>query len=143
MSVKRRESKTAMTVRDLMSKRILDCEPQQSLTEAAARMRSERVSALALVVGDEIVGVITERDLMRAITDGRDPSMVHISEYMTQSPHTIEAHEEARHAASIMIKHRVRHLPVTEHGRLAGFLSARDLLALEPWPVMVPVVEPW
>jgi CBS domain-containing protein len=43
----------------------------------------------------------------------------------------------------MMVKHRVRHLPVTDGGRLIGFFSARDLLALTPWPLNLPIGENW
>ena len=62
---------------------------------------------------------------------------------MTQSPRTIDAGQDAAQAAALMITHHVRHLPVTEGGRLAGFLSARDLLAIDPWPETLPPAEAW
>lgn len=70
-------------------------------------------------------------------------STTHISQYMTHSPRTIDSSELATDAAAVMIKHRVRHLPVTDRGRLIGFLSARDLLALSPSPKDLPIGEPW
>jgi CBS domain-containing protein len=112
------------------------------LVEAAAEMRAHRISALAVLDNGTIVGIITERDLLRAIADGRNPGETHVSQYMTHSPRTIEASEMATTAAAVMVKHRVRHLPVTDKGRLIGFLSARDLLSLKPWPEL-PIGEPW
>jgi CBS domain-containing protein len=131
------------TVRELMAKSIVSGDPRQSLVAAAAQMRAHRISALAVLDGEAIVGIITERDLMRAMADGREPARTHVSQYMTQSPKTIEAAEPAAKAAAIMVKHRVRHLPVTLGGRLIGFLSARDLLALQPWPRQLPIGEDW
>ena len=110
------------TVRELMAKSIVSGDPRQSLTEAAAQMRASRVSALAVLDGTTIIGIITEHDLMRAIADGRVPEATHVSEYMTESPRTIEATAPAAKAAQVMVQHRVRHLPVTDGGRLVGFL---------------------
>jgi CBS domain-containing protein len=129
-------------VRDLMAHSVVGGDPRQSLVEAAAEMRAHRISALAVLDNGTIVGIITERDLLRAIADGRDPGETHVSQYMTHSPRTIDASEPAATAAEVMVKHRVRHLPVTEKGRLIGFLSARDLLSLKPWPEL-PIGEPW
>jgi CBS domain-containing protein len=134
---------TKTTVRELMAKSIVSGDPRQSLTEAAAQMRASRISALAVLDVKGIVGIITERDLLRAIADGRIPEATHISQYMTHSPRTIEAAEPAARAAEVMVKHHVRHLPVTDKGRLVGFLSARDLLALKPWPRNLPIGESW
>jgi CBS domain-containing protein len=134
---------TKTAVRELMTTSIVCGDPRQSLTAAAAHMRANRISALAVLDGKEIVGIITERDLLHAIADGRNPEATHISQYMSHSPRTIEAGAPAAKAADIMIKHRVRHLPVTDKGRLIGFLSARDLLALKPWPRKLPIGESW
>ena len=134
---------TTTTVYELMAKSVVSGDPRQSLFDAAAVMRTNRISALAVLDGEAIVGILTERDLLRAIADGRDPQATHISQYMTHSPRTIEADRLAAEAAEIMIKHRVRHLPVTDKGRLIGFLSARDLLVLKPWPLILPIGESW
>jgi len=134
---------TSTTVRELMGKSTESADAQQTLVDAAAQMRAHRTSVLAVIDGQAIVGVITERDFMRAIADGRDPASTHVSDYMTHDPKTIEAGKRAAEAAAIMIKHHVRHIPVTEGGRVIGFLSARDLLALTPWPLNLPIGESW
>jgi CBS domain-containing protein len=134
---------TNTTVRELMGKSTVCADPQQSLVDAAAEMRAHRTSTLAVLDGEAIVGIVTERDFMRAIADGRDPATTHISEYMTHQPLTIEAGKLAAEAAAMMVKHHVRHIPVTDGGRLIGFLSARDLLALTPWPLNLPIGESW
>ena len=125
-----------------MARTVVRGDPRSSLVDAAAEMRSHRISALAVLDNGSIVGIITERDLLRAIADGRNPGETHVSQYMTHSPKTIESSELATAAAEVMIRNRVRHLPVTENGRLVGFISARDLLSLTPWPEL-PIGEPW
>jgi CBS domain-containing protein len=127
-----------------MSRSVVTVDPRVSLTAAATRMRAHRLGSL-VVLGEEqaVVGIITERDLMRALADGRNPGLTHVSEYMTQSPRTIEAARDAAYAAALMVRHRLRHLPVLEGGRPVGLLSARDLLAMEPWPKSLPPLEPW
>lgn len=134
---------SSTTVRELMGKSTVCADPRQTLVDAAAQMRTHRTSVLAVLDGQAIVGVITERDFMRAIADGREPASTHVSEYMTHDPRTIEADKRAAEAAAIMIKHHVRHVPVTDGGRVIGFLSARDLLALTPWPLNLPIGESW
>jgi CBS domain-containing protein len=134
---------TSTTVRELMGKSTVCADRRQSLVDAAAKMRANRTSVLAVLDHEAIVGIITERDFMRAIADGRDPAATHVSEYMTHDPLTIEARRRVAEAAAMMIKHHVRHIPVTDGGRLIGFLSARDLLALTPWPLNLPIGESW
>jgi len=130
------------TVRDLMSRSIVAGDSSQTLVEAAEAMRMHRISALAVLDDQRIIGIITERDFLRAIADGRRPASTHVAQYMTLRPLTIEADEPAVRAAEAMIKRGVRHLPVTEAGKLVGFLSARDLLSLKPWP-KGPIGESW
>jgi CBS domain-containing protein len=132
-----------VSVRDLMAHNVVTVDPRESLTGAAAQMRASRIGSLVVLADGEITGIITERDLMRAIADARDPGATHVSQYMTQSPRTVEAARDAAQAAALMVKHGLRHLPVTDRGQLIGFLSARDLLALEPWPKRLPALEPW
>src|SRR6202162_3752233 len=134
---------TSTTVRELMGKSTVSADPRQTLVDAAAQMRAHRTSVLAVLDGQAIVGVITERDFMRAIADGRDPASTHVSEYMTPAPRNIESGRRAAEAPTMMIKHHVRRIPVTEGGRVIGFLSARDLLALTPWPLNLPIGETW
>lgn len=134
---------TSTTVRELMGKSTACADPRESLVDAAAQMRAQRTSALAVLDGEAIVGIITERDLMRAIADRRDAADTHVSQYMTHDPRTIEAGQLAAQAAEMMVKHHVRHIPVTDRGRLIGFLSARDLLALTPRPLSLPIGESW
>ena len=134
---------TSTTVRELMGKSTACADPRQSLVDAAAEMRAHRTSALAVLDGEAIVGIVTERDLIRAIADDRDPAATHVSQYMTHDPLCMEAGKLAAEAAAMMVKHRVRHIPVTDGGRLIGFLSARDLLALTPQPLNLPIGESW
>jgi CBS domain-containing protein len=118
--------------------------PDDHLADAARRMRHERVGAVAVMVSGRLIGIITERDLMRAVADGVDPERALASERMTPNPSTIDRDELATTAAERMIGLGVRHLPVIDDGRVVGVISARDLLRLgratsleelayEPW----------
>ena len=118
--------------------------PCQSIRAAADRMRERRVGALLVMNEDRLVGIISERDLLRAMADGMDPRFTPTSVCMTPHPSTIEPEAEAAEAAARMVERRVRHLPVVRRGSLLGVISARDLLPLtegvaagargsEPW----------
>jgi CBS domain-containing protein len=105
-------------------------EPEERLTAAAARMRRDGVSALTVMEEGRLVGIITERDLLRAVADGLSTDVVAVAAYMTAAPRTIGAGEEARQAAERMLRLQVRHLPVVRGDRVVGVISARDLLRL-------------
>lgn len=136
-------NRRAPTVRQLMSRTLTAADPRQSLFEAAALMREHQVSSLAVLDGEEPAGIITERDLVRALADGRPPGETHVSQYMTQSPVTVDLDGTAAEAAALMETHHIRHLLVTEHGRVAGCISVRDLLRLRGWIGPMDAHEPW
>jgi CBS domain-containing protein len=79
--------------------------------------------------GDELKGIVTERDLMRATADGVSPRATLASAYMTPDPATIIPEVTVEEAAARMVALRIRHLPVVEEGRVVGVISARDVLA--------------
>jgi CBS domain-containing protein len=107
-------------------------------------MRSDRVGAVTVMEGGRLAGIVTERDLMRAVAEGLDPGRTVASERMTRDPHTIARDEPATRAAELMIDLGVRHLPVIEDDAVMGVISARDLLRLgRPIPLEELAYEPW
>jgi len=142
MRVLRQDHRTP-AVRELMSRTLSAAGPDWNLVQAAARMRELEVSSLVVLGGEVPLGIITERDLVRALADARDPLGTRVSDCMTSSPVSVEITERATMAAALMDRHRVRHLLVTDRGRVAGCISARDLLRVHLWPVSPADVEPW
>jgi CBS domain-containing protein len=119
-----------MKVRTLMRRDVIRTDVTTSLHEAAAKMRIDNVSALPVVNGEELVGIITERDVVGALVDGMDARCTAVSVCMTPQPISVSPEEAVSEAAFRMVTAAARHLPVVEHGRLVGILSARDLLVL-------------
>jgi CBS domain-containing protein len=104
---------------------------EKSLTvlEAAVLMKQQGKGALLVVEGSRLSGIFTERDaLFRVIAAGRDPATTKLSDVMTPQPQTMHPDEPFIKALRIMHKRGFRHLPVVEHGRPLGIVSARDAL---------------
>jgi CBS domain-containing protein len=99
-----------------------------TLGEAARRMRANEVSALVVLDGERCVGIITERDLTRAVAAKAWAETAPVVEYMTDRPITITPETGVREAAAEMLETEVRHLPVGIGGHLVGMVSLRDLL---------------
>jgi CBS domain-containing protein len=114
-------------VRKHMSRDLLSVEPDETITEVARRMVERNIGAVLVLDGGRLVGVMTERDLMRAVARGLHGDAV-VAEYMTKDPETIEADDTTQHAAVLMIHGGFRHLPVLEGGDVVGILSIRDLM---------------
>ncbi len=106
---------------------LVTVEADAPLTDAVRRMDDRRVGAALVLDGERLVGVFTERDLLRAVARGL-ASEATVGEWMTRGPETIEPDQTAEHAALLMIHGGFRHLPVVEEGKIVGILSIRHLM---------------
>jgi CBS domain-containing protein len=110
-----------------MSRDLLTVAADERLADAAKRMVERGVGAVLVLKGETLDGILTERDLMKAVAAGyRDDAKV--GDWMTRHPETIEADDSTGHAAALMIHGGFRHLPVLDQGRIAGIVSIRDLM---------------
>ena len=104
-------------------------EKSVTVLEAAVLMKRQGKGALLVVEGSRLSGIFTERDaLFRVIAAGRDPATTKLADVMTPQPQTMHPDEPFVNALRIMHKRGFRHLPVVEHGRPLGIVSARDAL---------------
>jgi CBS domain-containing protein len=100
-----------------------------TVLEAAILMKEKGKGALLVVEASRLSGIFTERDaLFRVIAAGRDPATTLLADVMTPQPQTIHPDEPFVKALRVMHKRGFRHLPVVEHGRPLGVVSARDAL---------------
>lgn len=105
-------------------------DPQASVAEAVELMNELRIGSLVVIDGEEIVGIFTERDVLRRVVAACvDPRTTLVSSVMTRELITVEPMTTLAMALSLITEHRCRHLPVVEDGRLVGLVSAGDLTA--------------
>ncbi len=110
-----------------MSRDLLSVGADERIAEAARRMVDRGVGAVLVMDGERLSGILTERDVLQAVAEGRVDDAT-VAERMTRHPETVEASESTGHAASLMIHGGFRHLPVTEGGAIIGIVSIRDLM---------------
>jgi CBS domain-containing protein len=110
-----------------MSTELLTVDPSAPVTEVAKRMVAKDVGAVLVFEEGAICGILTERDVLRAVADGLDDATL-VRERMTANPETLDADDTTEHAAVLMIHGGFRHLPVVEQGEVVGVLSIRDLM---------------
>jgi CBS domain-containing protein len=104
-------------------------EKTATVLEAAILMKDKGKGALLVVDGSRLTGIFTERDaLFRVIAAGRDAASTTLADVMTPQPQTMHPDEPFIKALRLMHKRGFRHLPVVEHGRPLGVVSARDAL---------------
>jgi CBS domain-containing protein len=123
-----------MKVRNFFNPTVFRLGPGASLSEAASLMRVGGFGSVAVCEADRLIGILTETDLVRAIADRRDPKLTAVADYMSRDPVTADLKDDRIEVAERMASNGFRHLPVVEHGRLIGMVSARDLLRLEARP---------
>jgi len=110
---------------------LLSVDPETTIAEVARRMRKDDSDCVAVMSEGRLVGIITERDLVRAMAEGVDPHQAKADVVMTADPATVEADEDVATVAVKMMKLGVRHLPVVNKaGKPVGLVSARNLVAI-------------
>ena len=115
-------------VSSTMTRSLLTAEPSTQLTEAAHRMATRRVGAILVTEGDRLIGILTERDVLKAVGEGSIDGT--IEGRMTRDPITVDSTATNGQAAMMMIHGGFRHVPIVDDGVLVGIVSIRDLLAL-------------
>jgi CBS domain-containing protein len=118
-------------VRDLPPGKLLSVAPETTIADVARQMRGEDSDSVAVMSDGGLVGIITERDLVRAIADGVDPQVARADVVMTADPATVDLDEDVAMVAVKMTRLGVRHLPVVNKaGKPVGLVSARNLVAM-------------
>ena len=117
-------------VRDLMTSPAVTCAADDTLGEAARAMQEADTGSVVVTDEGKVVGILTERDLLRAAAGGGDPDREHVRLWMTARPDVLGPDERADAAWASLTSHHYRHLPVVEGDRCVGVVSLRDLMAV-------------
>ena len=117
-----------MRVAEIMTNATVTDSTTVSLASAAALMWRQQTGSLVIVEDDEIVGIVTERDVLRTVAAGKDLDTVAVGDVMSTDVVTTTPDTPVRDAARLMARDWIRHLPVVESdGRLVGIVSQRDI----------------
>jgi CBS domain-containing protein len=114
-------------VQDVMTQATVTESAADSLRSAAERMWREQTGSLLITADGRLTGIITERDVLRAVALGADPDRSSVDEVMTAQPFTVPPEMPLQEAAREMAVRWIRHLPVVADGRLLGVVSMRDV----------------
>lgn len=117
-------------VGQLMTRDLACINADQAVSVAADLMRVRGIGSLLVNRGRELVGIVTESDIVRKVVAFHlQPEFIHVEHIMSSPIVTIEKSESIFEAAGLMKAARTRHLAVGNHSHLIGMLSVRDLLA--------------
>lgn len=108
---------------------VVTTHPGVTVLQAIRSLVDRNIGALVVMEGRDTVGILTERDLLRFLAKApADLEEVQVGDLMTREVVTARADDTLVHAMEVMTEHRVRHLPITEDGRLAGIVSIGDVV---------------
>jgi CBS domain-containing protein len=116
------------TLSEIMTREVYTTTGDVPVAAVANSMMKGRFGSAVVMEGSWLVGIFTERDVLRAAASGADPTSSPISEWMTRDPVTVGPHVDADDAAEIMMGQGFRHLPVVDGTTLLGIVSLRDIL---------------
>lgn len=119
------------SLNDVMRTDFVQAAPEDTLGETAEKMVDRGVGAAAVRDFGRLIGIITERDLMKAIAGRVHTSEARVREWMTSDPITAPPDMDVDEAAQIMIANNFRHLPVCEGETVVGMLSLRRAVAAQ------------
>jgi CBS domain-containing protein len=123
------DPRRALTLRDLMTTRVVAVSPGDPVADAAAAMIRAKAGSALVMQGRFLAGILTERDVLRAAASGSDLTNSPVSAWMTEDPEPACPDTTVEDAMQLMLLHGFRHLPVLEGREVRGVVSLRDLAA--------------
>ncbi len=118
-----------MKVKDIMKRNVLILRKDATIKDALDLMIENSVGSVIILESNKIVGIVTERDLLRKILSHNKPLDTKIEEIMTRNIITVFADEKVEKAAEIMTENKIKKLPVIDGGKLVGIITLTDIVA--------------
>jgi CBS domain-containing protein len=113
---------------DIMQTDVLSVAPEDTLGFAAEQMADRGVGASVVLDYGRLIGILSERDILRAVAGRVHSSEARVREWMTADPVTASVSTSPEEAARMMVEHGFRHLPVVEDDQAVGIVSIRDVV---------------
>ena len=119
----------SVPIGDVMRLRVVSVRPDETVAVAVSRMLEENVGSIAVCEeSGQLVGIFTERDVLRLAGEGSELSDVRLDAVMTRGVITVSPDVDIVDAAQLMAERKIRHLPVIEDGNLLGIVGIRDVM---------------
>ena len=117
-----------MAIADVMTFRVVTVTPDDPVRLAIARMLEESIGAVAVCEGERLVGIFTERDVLRLAGEGSEFLGLRVGDVMTRNPVTLRSDDDVLEAARLMGDRKIRHVPVLEGENLLGMIGIREVM---------------
>jgi CBS domain-containing protein len=113
---------------DLMGVRLVSADPEESVETAIGRMLEAGVGSVAVTDGSRLVGILTERDVLRLAGCGARMEELQVRQVMTTRLATVGPGDDVLEVARLMTEHRIRHVPVVHGDDILGMVAMRDIV---------------
>jgi CBS domain-containing protein len=117
-----------VAIREVMSTDLVSVPPTATVAEAATMMSTHQVGAALVLDADRLLGIFTERDILRALGSDFDAAGHHVADWMTRDPVTASPGDDAADALATMLDRGFRHVPIVDGEAVAGIVSMRDVM---------------
>lgn len=125
--------KSKYRVADVMTVKPIIVGPETTIEQAAVKMQIQKIGSLLVEENKNLLGIITEKDLVdKVLAKSLNPKTTKVKEIMTKIVHTVSPNEDLLIAIRKMAKANVKRLPVLDKNKLVGFLTSKDVLAIQP-----------
>src|SRR4051794_4105455 len=117
------------TIREVMTSNLCTIDADKDIAYAAKMLRDEDVGVAPIVEGDQLVGVLTDRDIaIKVVAEGKDPQTTKVTDIASKDIVTIDPQQNLDEALRLMAQHQVRRLPVVEEdGKIVGIVAQADI----------------
>ena len=116
-----------MYVLDIMSRTLISVKPENTIQEASEVMEKNKVGAVLVMKGDVLSGILTEKDIIKAISKST-PYSTNVKKIMTEEIISIGPNATVREAARIMLNKNVRRIPIVSEGKCIGIVTMNDVV---------------
>jgi CBS domain-containing protein len=121
--------KTMIPLAVMMNRDIKKISPDAKIRELAQLMRDKKIGSALVAQADDYIGIVSETDLVRkGLAEGLNPEQATVRQVMSSPIITIDIGRTVADANDLMAKRGIRHLPITELGKIVGIISVRDLV---------------
>lgn len=122
-----------MLIKDVMKTDVKTIDKDATIQKAAQLMNKYRVGCLIVVKDDRLMGIITEDDILRkVVSKAKDPSKISVKKCMTKEVIMVSPSDDIETAIEIMLKKRIKKLPVVSGNKLIGIVTSTDICMAEP-----------
>jgi CBS-domain-containing membrane protein len=121
-----------MLVKDVMNKNVVVAKDSATVRDASRVMKNYDIGSLVVLKGTEIIGIVTERDVVESVAQSKDPDVTEVKDIMSKKVITISPEATIEEAVDIMVEHKIKKLPVVEDGKIKGIVTASDIVVVEP-----------